>query len=180
MSNNLVKRYARAFFDIAAEEKGYERYDGELSRIAIFLQKNQEADAFLKNPVVDLADKRAIMEEILKAVPVSAMTANFIKLLVDKKRIDLLRDIASCYRDLMDDALRKVRVQVVSAFPLADDLRAALRKKLEVQTGQNVEMTLSQDTSLLGGIVVRMGDTLYDGSVKAQLDNIRNLVEEET
>jgi F-type H+-transporting ATPase subunit delta len=79
----------------------------------------------------------------------------------------------------MDNALKKVRVTVKTAFPLTGELSDRLQKGLEGLTGREVEMTVLEDPSLLGGIVVRVGDKLYDGSIRTQLNNIRNLLGEE-
>jgi F-type H+-transporting ATPase subunit delta len=98
---------------------------------------------------------------------------------VDKRRIGILPDIESCYRKFMDDALKKIRVDVTTAFPLSAELSEKLQKRMEEITGRKVEMAVSEDASLLGGIVVGVGDTMYDGSVKTQLHNIRNLLGEE-
>ncbi len=106
------------------------------------------------------------------------MTINFLKLLVDKKRIDVLPDIETCYRQLMDETLKKVRVTVKTAFPLSGEIQAHMLAGLIKMTGRDVEVTLEDDQSLLGGIVIGVGDTLYDGSIKNQLNNMRNLLGE--
>jgi F-type H+-transporting ATPase subunit delta len=80
----------------------------------------------------------------------------------------------------MDIALMKVRVTVKTAFPLTVETSARLQKGLEKLTGREVDMIVLEDRSLLGGVVVRVGDTLYDGSVRTELNNIRNLLGEET
>jgi F-type H+-transporting ATPase subunit delta len=179
ISSNIAKRYARAFFEIAAEEKRYEEYYGEMNRFSAVLQANRNLSEFLANPVFDQRDKKAVLESVLEKVPVSPLTANFLKLLVDKRRIGILPAIEGCYRELMDNALQKARVTVSTAFPLTGELSGRLQKALEGLTGREVEMTVSEDPTLLGGIVVRVGDTLYDGSIKTQLNNIRNLLGEE-
>jgi len=79
----------------------------------------------------------------------------------------------------MDDVLRKIRVDVRTAFPLSAELSEKLQKRMEEFTGKKVEIEILEDASLLGGIVVGVGDTLYDGSIKTQLHNIRNLLGEE-
>jgi len=79
----------------------------------------------------------------------------------------------------MDNALKKARVTVKTAFPLSGELSRRLQSGLEELTGREVEMTVLEEPSLIGGIVVRVGDTLYDGSIRAQLNNIRNLLGEE-
>lgn len=178
-SSNIAKRYARAFFEIAGAEKRYEEYYRELGRFIAILSENKNLGEFLSNPIFSQADKKAVVESLLGKIEVSQITANFLKLLVDKRRIAILSEIEACYRELMDAALRKVRVTVKTAFPLTGDLSARLQTGLESMTGKAVEMTVLQEPSLLGGIVVRVGDKLYDGSIRAQLNSIRNLLGEE-
>ena len=99
-------------------------------------------------------------------------------MLIDKKRIDVLPDIETCYRQLMDETLRKVRVTLKTAFPLSGDMQNYIVSNLKKMTGQEVEVTVEDDKGLLGGIVIGVGDTLYDGSIKNQLNNMRNLLGE--
>jgi F-type H+-transporting ATPase subunit delta len=179
ISSNIAKRYARAFFAIAQEEKRFEEFSRELGRFSAVLKENENLSAFLANPVFDQPDKKAVLESVLEKVAVSPLTANFLKLLVDKRRIGILSAIEGSYRDLMDQALKRVRVTVTTAFPLTGELSARLQTGLEGLTGRAVEMTVIEDSALLGGIVVRVGDTLYDGSIRTQLNNMRNLLGEE-
>ncbi len=179
ISSDIAKRYARAFFTIAAEEKRYEEFSHELGRFSAVLKENGNLRDFLANPMFDRTDKKAVLEQILARVAVSPLTANFLKLLVDKRRIGILPDIEGSYRELMDEALNRVRVTVTTPFPLTAELAARLRARLEELTGREVEMNVREDAALLGGIVVRVGDTLYDGSIRTQLNNIRNLLGEE-
>jgi F-type H+-transporting ATPase subunit delta len=179
IGSSIARRYARAFFRIAGEEARHEACQGELDRISALLKDNRNLDDFLANPLFDQTDKQAVMETLLKKAGVSALTANFIKLLVDKRRIGILSAIEASYRDLVDEALQKTRVTVRTAFPLTGELADSLRKGLAELTGREVEMTVLEDPSLLGGISVRIGNTLYDGSIRTQLDNIRNRLGEE-
>ena len=106
------------------------------------------------------------------------MTISFLNLLVDKKRIDILHDIVVCYRQLMDEVLKKIRVNLKTAFPLSSNMQDYINSNLEKLTGRKVEIFIENDPSLLGGIVLGVGDTLYDGSIKNQLNNMRNLLGE--
>jgi len=90
----------------------------------------------------------------------SQMTVNFLKLLVDKKRIEVLPDIEACFRQLMDEALKKVRVNLKTAFPLSKEMQNYISSRLEKVTGKQVEITIENDSALLGGIVIGVGDTL--------------------
>jgi F-type H+-transporting ATPase subunit delta len=177
--SNIAKRYARAFFGIAREDGLYEKYYLELTLFSSIIKESKDLKELLLNPVFGQDEKKAVVDSLLKKTDISNVTANFLRLLVDKRRIGILPDIESCYRKFMDDALKKIRVDVKTAFPLSAELSEKLQKRMEDLTGRKVEMAVSEDASLLGGIVVGVGDTLYDGSIKTQLHNVRNLLGEE-
>jgi F-type H+-transporting ATPase subunit delta len=176
--SNISKRYARAFFEIAAEEKKLEQFYNELKQFSSIITQDKNLHQFLANPVFEQAIKKEVVEKIISKLQLSAMTVNFLKLLVDKKRIEILSDIESCYRQLMDEALKKVRVHLKTAFPLSPELQDFISSSLEKTTGKQVEITIEKDPTLLGGVVIGVGDTLYDGSIKNQLNNMRNLLGE--
>lgn len=179
IGSTIAKRYARAFFEIAEEDKQLENYFRELNSFSGIIESNDDLKGFLANPIFDQAEKKSVVESILQKTDVSRVTSNYLKLLTDKQRIVILRDIVDAYRELMDTALKTVRVTVKTAFPLSQELVQKLQNGLELQTGKQVHMTITEDQSLLGGIVVRVGDTVYDNSIKTQLNNIRNLLGEE-
>jgi F-type H+-transporting ATPase subunit delta len=173
--SNISKRYARAFFEIASEEKQLERYYNEINQFASIIAQNKALGEFLANPVFEQESKKGVVENIIGKLKLSVMTVNFLKLLVDKRRIDVLPDIVFFYRQLMDESLKKVRVNLKTAFPLSSEMQAYITSRLEKVTGRKVEVSVEKDPGLLGGIVIGVGDTLYDGSIKNQLNNMRNL-----
>jgi len=176
--SNISKRYARAFFEIAKEEKQIELYYNELDQFTSVISQNKSLKDFLANPVFEQVAKKGVVEGVIAKLKLSGMTVSFLRLLVDKKRIDILEDIVVCYCQLMDEALKKVRVNVKTAFALSDELRSLISANLEKALGKTVDMTVEQDPTLLGGVVIGVGDTLYDGSIKNQLNNMRNLLGE--
>ena len=176
ITSNVARRYARAFFAVAGEENRYEEYYRELSLFAAVMADNKNLKELLSNPVYDKEDKKKVVDRILQKLNLSLPTANFIRLLVEKRRIAGMADIEENYRKLMDDAIGISRVQVTTAFPLTSELAANLQRGLEALTGKKVEMQIDEDESLLGGVVVRVGDKLYDGSIKVQLDNMTKLL----
>lgn len=178
MISNISKRYARAFFEIATEEKQLEHYYEELNQFALIISQNKALSDFLANPVFEQGSKKGVVESIIGKLQLSGMTISFLKLLVDKKRIDILHDIVICYRQLMDEVLKKVRVNVKTAFPLSGKMQDYINSSLEKLTGRQVELFIENDPNLLGGIIIGVGDTLYDGSIKNQLNNMRNLLGE--
>lgn len=179
IGSNIARRYARALFSVTGDDRRYEDYAQELGRFSALLKENRNLSEFLANPVFAQPDKKAVADALLAKLRLSKLTANFLKLLVDKRRIGILSDIEACYRAMVADALKKVGVTVKTAFPLSGELSLQLQKKLEGVTGRQVEMTVQEDPGLLGGIVVRVGDMLYDGSISTQLAGIRNLLGEE-
>ncbi|MBN2538866.1 MAG: F0F1 ATP synthase subunit delta [Deltaproteobacteria bacterium] len=179
IGTDIAKRYARALFDIAREEDTIEAIYDELKGFSSLLEQSADLAEFFANPVFDSSDKVAVMRDILEKVKMSSITSNFLKLLVDKRRIDALEQIEECYRKYMDDVLNNVRVDVKTAFPLSSKLSARIKEQMEGMTGKNVEMVVDEDPSLLGGVVIGVGDTLYDGSVRAQLNSIRELIKED-
>jgi len=176
--SNISKRYARAFFEIAGEEKKLEQYYNELHQFSSMMAENKDLGGFLANPIFEQDVKKNVLEKIIGKVTLSPMTVNFLKLLVDKNRIDVLPDIDTCYRLMMDEALQKTRVTVKTAFPLSADMQQYIMSNLKKLTGREAEVTVEDDKSLLGGILIGVGDTLYDGSIKNQLNNMRNLLGE--
>jgi len=179
INRNIARRYAKAFFKVAAEEKIYRECYDELVAFAGIIEADFNLYGFLTNPIFSLTDKKKVMETLIKKGDISNISANFLKLLVDKRRIVLLPDIMDCFRDIMDKELGMVRVTVKTAFPLSPELSENLQKGLETITRGKVEMTIFDEPELLGGIVVRIGNTYYDGSVRAQLNDIQNLLGEE-
>ena len=175
----IAKRYSRAFLAIAGEDAKYEEYYNELKSFSLLLNQNENLKGFMDNPVFAQSEKIAVLDEILVKVIVSPVTANFLKLLIQKKRISILPEIEDYYQQYMDEVLNRVRVKVRSAYQLSDDLSEQIKVRMEELTGKKVKMETEKDTSLLAGIVVRVGDTLYDGSIRAQLNSIGELLKEE-
>ncbi|PIP08023.1 MAG: ATP synthase F1 subunit delta [Syntrophobacteraceae bacterium CG23_combo_of_CG06-09_8_20_14_all_50_8] len=173
IASNIAKRYARAFFDV---EDRHERCYDELKRFVGVLETNRRLKDFLSNPVFENKDKKAVVGKVLQMLNISPSTANFLNLLVDKRRIGVISEIEDAYRKLMDNALGIARVQVKTAFSLSPGLSDSLKRGLESFTGKQVDMQVEEDASLLGGIVVRVGDKLYDGSIKMQLNNMMKLL----
>ncbi len=178
-SSDIANRYSEALFQIASEEKNYEKYFNDLKAFSAVVEENANLREVLFNPVFDKDEKKAVVGDLLQMIGVFDISANFLRLLVDKGRISFLGEIVTAYQQLMDQVLNKARVSVGTAFPLSDGLVAEIKKTMEGLTKKQVEMVIEEDPLLLGGIVVKIGDTLYDGSVKAQLNKIRELLGEE-
>lgn len=180
IASDIAKRYAKALFEITREDNSFIQTNQELSAFTSILEDHAALKEFFENPIFDQSDKKVVVEELLGKVAVSLTTSNFLKLLVDKRRIDLLPEIGQCYRMLIDAALNKLRVHVQTAFGLSDELAGEIKNHIAQMTGKDIEMIVNEDPALVGGIVVGIGDTVYDGSIRAQLKSMRELIREET
>lgn len=179
IGSEISKRYAKAFFELAGEGNNYEMFYEDLNRFSGVLASSKDLKDFFANPVFNHVEKKQIMDYLLGRIELSPLTANFLSLLVDKGRIGLLDEIVASYRDMMDKTLLRVQVSVRTAYPLSAEQQASLLKQLEEMTNKKADMSVTEEPSLLAGIVVRVGDTVYDGSIRTQLNNIRNLLGEE-
>ncbi|HEX2567933.1 MAG TPA: ATP synthase F1 subunit delta [Polyangia bacterium] len=172
---SVARRYAKALLEIGVAHKNAEAMGQELDRLVELFQSSIELADTLRNPVFPLSRRRAVLDEVIKRLAFSpqSMVRNFTLLLLDRGRIASLPDIAREYRGLLDESLGRVRVQVTSATPLDGAVESRLQQALAHQTGKTVILEKSVDPALVGGIVSQIGDVVYDGSVRTQLDNLK-------
>ncbi|MCF8054169.1 MAG: ATP synthase F1 subunit delta [Deltaproteobacteria bacterium] len=177
--NEVAKRYAKAFFEIAKEEGKLEAYYGELTLFSSMAQSNKDLQEFFASPLFSEERKASLVCDLAQKLSLSQTSTNFLNLLVEKKRIEAVVAVQKSFEEMLDKELSKARVEVRTAFKLTDSALSKLQIGLEALTKKKVEMNIVEDPSLLGGIVVQIGDTLYDGSIKTQLNSISNLLGEE-
>ncbi len=170
---SVARRYARALIDVAAQDGSHERVGGELFAMAAALA-SPDARTVLTNPVYSEAQRRALVSELAKKMGVSVLFANFLGLLVDKERIGELEMIARVYRELLDEKVGRVRAVVTSALPLSQDDLARVRDALAAATRKSVMLEAKTDPSIIGGLVAQVGNTVWDGSLKTQLERLRD------
>ncbi len=170
---SVARRYARALFELGAEKKLSDAVGRELDALAETYSGSAELRQTLENPVFKLSERRALLERLLPQLAPTAQTRNFALLLLERGRISLLPSIARAYREMVDVALGRVRATVVSARPLDDTTAAAVQRALERRTGKKVLLSSSVDPGLLGGIVARVGDLVFDGSLRTRLDTLK-------
>ena len=177
MTNQTVaRRYAQAFYEEAVRAQHVERIDEDMALIRETLETSRELVIFFESPIIARQKKHDVVEALF-AKRVQPATMNFLRLLIDKKREELFPAVVRAYRALRDEQLGIVEAQARVAFPLSDAERAQLTKALEQMAGTRIRLMLEQDATLVGGLVVRIGDTVYDGSVRHQLATLRERME---
>ena len=173
-SRTAAARYARAVLDVATKESAdLDTIARELDAFIAFFTKQPVLEGLLLNPAVPAPRKRAAMEQITKVSGFSPIVSKLLVLLADRDRLALLKDIAAGYRDFLAERQNVVRAEVTSAEPLSSDRIRAIEQRLATVTGKRVAMTTKVDESIIGGVVARVGSTVYDASIATQLKKIR-------
>ncbi len=172
----LAKRYAKALFAVSREEGKSEIYRETLNVLGDFLQKHPEAMDALTNLLYPMELKEKVMAQLISALQATPYMANFLNLVVQKKRGDILPEIAAQFQDLVDADQNISRGTVIAAMELSGELQAKVQSTLENITGRKVILTAEIDPSILGGIVAKVGDLVMDGSIKTQLAGLNESI----
>lgn len=168
-NQTVVKRYARALLEIGVADGQYAKYGQELQDLARAVKGSGEEAKLLTSPVFPDGIRRKALAAILSKAALSPMVNNFVNLLMDKGRLVELDDIASAYKLLANEVMGVVPATVISAAPLSAAEIEAIGQSLNKFAERKVELTVTEDPSIIGGLIAKMGDLTIDGSVRAQL-----------
>lgn len=162
------RRYAKALLELAKERGEVEPVLEDISFIRNTLEDSRELVLFLQSPIIKFDDKLAVIKELFFK-HTQEVTQLFLKLLVRKNRINILDQITAAFIDGYNKYAGIIQIKVSAAYALSDEQRTKLQQQLEEKTGKKVEMEVEIDESLIGGLAVRIEDTVIDGTVKHQL-----------
>ena len=171
-------RYAKALLDVAIKESDPTRAEQELAAFVDLVAQHPDLQRALANPVVSAADKRAVVQQILDRLMPTTPVGKLVLLLASRGRLALLPDLLDVYRERLMVHQNVLRAEVTTAVALSPERAAQLRQRLATATGRVVTMTTSVDASIIGGVVTRIGSTVYDGSVATQLAKVRDRLEQ--
>jgi F-type H+-transporting ATPase subunit delta len=178
-SRTAATRYARALFDVALNEKANpQELEAQLTGFADLFARNPELEKVLLNPAVPAPRKRAAMVELTKISGGSPILGKLLVLLAERDRLILLPDIVAAYRDRLADHLKVVRAEVTTAAPLTPERVRQIERSLAQATGRSVTMATKVDPALIGGLVARVGGTVYDASLTTQLEKMKRRLAE--
>jgi F-type H+-transporting ATPase subunit delta len=169
--STAARRYAEAAFDLATRDNALDEYAEGLDLAASVVGQGAALEV-LRNPARPLRQRADVVNALL-ASRVPEPVLKLVGLLVERGRIDRLGDVAVEYRRMLDRERGIVQALARTALPLTDDETAALQQKVATMTGRTVNLKIEVDESLIGGITVRVGDTLYDASVRGRLERLR-------
>lgn len=169
---SVSRRYAAALFNQAKAAGTLKETAADLAHVAETLVGNVALGRMIGHPLVAVNKKKAVLTEAF-STKISAATLGFLNLLADKRRTSLLGDAKQGFDELLRAHNNIVAATATTAVPLSAAQLADLEKALEKRTGKDIELTVSVDPSLMGGILVRIGDTVLDGTVRGKLDRLR-------
>jgi len=173
---SVVGTYARAFADVVMTKSNLldpARMLQELHGIEALLKESDPLRRVLENPSIPGDRKRAVLDAITQRLGTTRPVRNFVAVIIDNRRLPLFSEILKQVEEELDDRQGFAEAQVSSARQLSDPEKQMLEVEIAKMTGKKVRARYAQDASLLGGAVVQVGSTIYDGSVKGQLERIR-------
>jgi F-type H+-transporting ATPase subunit delta len=173
----VANAYARAFADVViADRLDANRVLGGLRNVAGLMDESTELRRVWENPAVPADQKRRLLDAIVQREGIERHVRNLVAVLIDHRRMHFLKQITEQLKKELDARLGFAEAQITSARELGDAERRTLESQIAKLTGKKVRARFALDSSLLGGAVVRVGSTIYDGSVKGQLERIKQAI----
>lgn len=170
----LARRYASALADVVANQPTAAQVQNELSTWSDLMTANQELPQVFRNPTVPFEQKRNLLDALLQRTNIGLTTANFLKVLLQNHRLADLPEVSRAFSDEMNRRNGVVSAQITTARPVEETERASLQNQLQQMIGGRVLVDFAVDENLIGGVVTRLGSTVYDGSIRSQLDEIKD------
>jgi len=169
----VARRYASALADVVLQRGEAPEVQHELRLWADMLRSNTNLREVFANPTIGLDQKRAVLKRLLEIAKPRPTTANFLKVLLQNQRITELHEINRKFAEVLDDRAGVVAARVTTSRPVPAETKQTVEAKLRGLTGKNVRVEFDTDSDIIGGIVTRIGSTIYDGSVRNQLEQIK-------
>jgi F-type H+-transporting ATPase subunit delta len=170
----FASRYAQAFLDVVTERKlDTAALDRQFADFEATFAGSPELQAFFSTPAVAAEQKVAILDKLNEKLGLQKELRNLLAVLINNGRIGLVREVAAAYRTLLNERLGIRQAQIVTARALGADEKQTLLEGVGKLAGARVQATFTEDASILGGAVVRIGSTVYDGSVRGRLERLK-------
>jgi F-type H+-transporting ATPase subunit delta len=173
----VAEHYAAALAEVAIAQKNPQTVRREFSDFLALLGESEQLGTLLASPAVSRANKHAVAQALVERMKAGRTLRNFLFVVIDQRRVSLLPQIYQALEAQLDEQEGMARANVTSARQLDEDEKKQLREALERLSGRRVEAHYRLDPALIAGAVVRIGSTIYDGSVRTQLERLRARLE---
>ncbi|MEM7436866.1 MAG: ATP synthase F1 subunit delta [Myxococcota bacterium] len=169
----IGRRYAKALFELASEQGQTDQVVRDVGALQDAWKASSDLRDVVKNPVVPRPALRNALNAVLDKLGSSTLLRNTVGLLADRGRLAYLEDVLDAFDELAEAETGRVRAEVISAKPLSEAYYVRLQDKLQRATGQQIVLVKKEDPSLIGGVVTRIGDRVFDGSISNRLSELR-------
>jgi F-type H+-transporting ATPase subunit delta len=175
----IAKKYARGLFNVGEKNGKYKDYLKELETMLSLLEKEGRLKKALMLPILEMDKRKDVLGDVMRAVGISAPTSNMLSMLLERNRITYLPLLRDVYSDLVDEKEGRVRGTLWTAFPLDAPAKAQIEGVLKEKMRKDVVLKVMEDKSLIGGVKLNVKGTIIDGSVKRQLNTLKeNILKE--
>ena len=168
----VARRYATALADVAIERREDRKVQAELDSWASMIESNPQLKEVFANPTVAYDQKQKVLDDLISRSGVRETTASFLRVLLRNQRLSQLREVAARFGHILDERGGMVAADVTTARPISEELKNSLHETLAVATGRKVRLNFHTDEAIIGGVVARIGSTIFDGSVQNHLERL--------
>lgn len=170
----LGKRYASALLQLATESHAVDRIGRDLSEFAATWKQGRDLPAVFENPEFGVEIRRKIIRDIANQSGMNTLVKNMLLLLSDRRRMRYVLDVVEAYQTMAEERSGKVRAEVVTATDLPESYFIELAKTLQSVTGRQVRIVKKKDPAIIGGVITRIGDQVFDGSIRNRLIELKD------
>ncbi len=169
----VARRYAAALADVVKDSSETETIKSELKSWEDLINSNPDLQTAFSNPAISQADKEKILNNLIEKTAPTRTTANFLRVLIRNGRLTEIGEINAKFASVLEERSGVVSANITSARELSETQKNEVLLNLELLTGKRINLEFKTDESLIGGMVTRIGSTVYDGSVKTQLQELK-------
>jgi F-type H+-transporting ATPase subunit delta len=169
----VARRYAEALADVAVDHNLVDKIEGELKLFAEMISSSEDLQGLVASPIVSISDKAKVLEALIARLRPADFTANLLRILLRKDRLQHLGEVYDQYQNVINSRRGVVVATITTAEPVGPEQQQRLGAKLQQMTGKKIRFEFKSDSGLIGGVVTRVGSVVYDGSVRTQLQEIR-------
>lgn len=178
ITDGIAYRYATAIFELAKEEESLPKIREDADALAAALNESAELRDLIRSPVYGREEQKAAIGAVADQMGLDALTGNTLRLMTDRRRLFVLPNLIDALRALIAEENGEITADVVAAKELSGDQRARLAETLRKSVGRSVNINLSVDETLIGGLVVKVGSKMIDTSIRSKLDTLQNTMKE--
>ena len=174
----MAGRYAAALFDLAREANTVDAVKGELDRFDALIGESEDLRRLVRSPVFSAEEQLSALTAVLERAGIGGLTEKFLKLVASNRRLFAVGDMIKAFRELVADFKGEATAEVTVAEALKDEHVAALKSALKAFSGKDIDLSITIDPAIIGGLIVKLGSRMVDSSLRTKLNGIRQAMKE--